>query len=107
MPCLADLPSSKALHRDNADLPIAYIYLCTSSSSAINLWKNKVVELEIPGTHIFVDDKIVTQLKEKLGASGGFPSYVVIGKEGKVSPSLVTRMQHLNRESLQKIAEFK
>ena len=99
-PCLADLPSSKKLHEANKDLSVEYIYLCTSSRSSLDIWKNKVADLEISGTHIFVDDKIITQLKSTLNAKGGFPSYVVIDINGKINPKIISRMEYLNRESL-------
>ena len=99
-PCLSDLPFSKSLHVANKDLPIEYIYLCTNSSSNINIWKNKVAELQMPGTHIFVDDKIITQLKATLNATGGFPAYVVIDSNGKVNTKAISRMESLNRDSV-------
>ncbi|MDB5130105.1 TlpA disulfide reductase family protein [Mucilaginibacter sp.] len=101
-PCLSDLPSSKSLHEENKDLPIEYIYLCTTSGSNIDLWKNKVAELQIPGTHIFVNEKIIDQLKTTLNAGSGFPSYVVIDANGKVNTKAISRMEGLNRDSVKK-----
>jgi thiol-disulfide isomerase/thioredoxin len=100
VPCLSDLPFSKSLHVANKDLPIGYIYLCSSSSSNINIWKNKVAELEIPGTHIFVDEKIIAQLKVILNATSGFPAYVVIDANGKFNNKAISRMENLNRDSV-------
>ena len=99
-PCLSDLPFSKSLHKDNEDLPIEYVYICTTNASNVNLWKNKVAELELPGTHIFADEKVVTKLKTLMSATSGFPSYVTIDAKGKVNPQAVSRMSSLNRESL-------
>jgi len=99
-PCLSDLPFSKSLHEANKDLPIEYVYLCTNSASNINIWKNKVAELQIPGTHIFVDDKVISQLKALLNATGGFPAYVVIDANGKVNTKAISRMEILNREGV-------
>jgi thiol-disulfide isomerase/thioredoxin len=103
-PCLSDLPFSKSLHEANKDLPIEYIYLCSSSASNINIWKNKVAELQIPGTHIFVDDKIITKLKVVLSAASGFPAYVVIDANGKVNTKAISRMELLNRDSVKQAA---
>jgi len=103
-PCLADLPFSKKLHENNKDLPVEYIYLCTTSNSSIDVWKNRVADLQLPGTHIYVNDKIITQLKEAFNATSGFPSYVVVDINGKANPKAVFRMQELNRESLNKVA---
>jgi thiol-disulfide isomerase/thioredoxin len=101
-PCIADMPFSKSLHQKNKDLPVEYIYLCTTSSSSIDIWKNRIGEMQIPGTHIYVNDKIIARLKTALNAEGGFPTYVVIDVNGKVNKSKITRMEALDRESLKK-----
>lgn len=102
-PCLMDLPFSKSLHEQNKDLPIEYIYLCTTAGSNINLWKNKIADIQIPGTHIFINDKIIAKLKTAFNAEGGFPTYVVIDVNGKVHPKIISRMESLNRDSVKKV----
>jgi len=102
-PCLADLPSSKSLHEQNKDLPIDYVYLCTTNGSNIDLWKKKVAEMQVSGTHVFIDEKVLAKLRATLGAEGGFPTYVVIDSNGKVNSKSITHMGSLNRESLKKV----
>jgi len=102
-PCLSDLPFSKKLHEENKDLPIEYIYLCTNSGSNIDIWKNRVAGLQIPGTHIFVNEKIIAQLKTVFNAESGFPSYVVVDVNGKVNPKTITRMEFLDRDNAKKV----
>ncbi|GAA3969760.1 TlpA family protein disulfide reductase [Mucilaginibacter dorajii] len=101
-PCLGDLPFSKSLHEKNKDLPIEYIYLCTTSGSNINTWKNRIGDLQIPGTHIFVNDKIISRLKTAFNAEGGFPTYVVIDINGKINQTKITFMGALDKGSLKK-----
>jgi len=103
-PCLADMPFSKKLHESNKDLPIEYIYLCTTSGSSIDIWKNRVADLQLPGTHIYVNDKIITQLKTAFNATSGFPAYVIVDINGKANSKAISRMEMLNRESLNKAA---
>ena len=102
-PCLADMPYSKSLHEKNTDLPIEYIYLCTNSNSNIDTWKNRIGNMKIPGTHIYVDDKIISRLKTAFSSEGGFPTYVVIDVNGKVNQKKITFMQTLDRDSMKKI----
>lgn len=102
-PCLTDLPYSKNLHEKNRDLPIEYIYLCTSSGSNINIWKNRIGNMKIPGTHIYVRDTIISKLKTAFNSEGGFPTYVVLDINGKVNQKKITYMQVLDRESMKKI----
>lgn len=102
-PCLNDLPYSKSLHEKNKDLPIEYIYLCTSSGSSMNVWKNRIGDMQIPGVHIFVNDKIITRLKTAFNSEGGFPTYVVIDINGKINRNKISFMEPLNRDSIKKI----
>ena len=101
VPCLKELPASKKLQEDNKDLPIAFIYICTNSGSNITVWKNKIVDLQIPGTHLFADDKLVSELKSKFNSDGaGFPTYVVIDANGKLRPKAIEWMHSLDRDKL-------
>ncbi|MFC3366273.1 hypothetical protein ACFOG5_24115 [Pedobacter fastidiosus] len=63
------------------------------------MWKQKIAGLQIPYTHIFIDDKIVSQLKEILSASTGFPAHVVTDVNGKINSKVIGHMGYLNRES--------
>ena len=106
-PCLHEMPFSKALHEANKDLPIEYIYICTNSSSNINIWKNKIAELTLPGTHIFADEKIVEELKSSFNNAGsGFPTYVVLDINGKFRPKAIQWMQSLDRDKLKDAIGF-
>lgn len=100
-PCLHDMPFSKKLHEANKDLPVEYIYICTNNNSNIMLWKNKIEELQLPGTHIFMDEKIVNKVKRTFNSAGsGFPTYVVIDINGKLRLKAIQWMQSMDRDKL-------
>jgi len=100
-PCLQEMPFSKKLHEANKDLPVEYIYICTNSASNINVWKNKIADLQLPGTHIFMNEKIVEELKSSFNNAGsGFPTYVVIDTNGKLRPKAIQWVQSLDRDKL-------
>ena len=98
-PCLSEMPYSKKLHSATKDLPIEFVYLCTSSSSSIDKWKSKIAELEIPGTHIFVEDNIETELM-KLFSVSGFPSIVFIDKNGVYKPGVINMISNTDKNKL-------
>lgn len=98
-PCLSEMPYSKKLHYATKDLPIEFIYLCTSSSSSIDKWKSKIAELEVPGTHIFVEDAIENELM-KLFSASGFPSIVFIDRNGVYKPGVINRMSMTDKNKL-------
>lgn len=103
VPCINDMPYSKKLHEENKDLPIEYVYLCTNSNSTEEIWKKRVAELKNPGTHIFVDDEIISKLKSKLDADGGFPRYTVIDINGKNHPEVIKFMHSVDRGILKRV----
>ncbi|QES90311.1 redoxin family protein [Rhizosphaericola mali] len=108
VPCLNDLPFSKKLHEANKDLPMEYVYICTSSVSNTNLWKNKVAGLQLAGTHIFMNEKIVSELKSSFNRAGsGFPTYVAIDINGNLRANAIQWVQSLDREKLKELLGIK
>jgi thiol-disulfide isomerase/thioredoxin len=98
-PCLSEMPYSKKLHNATQDLPIEFVYLCTSSSSSIDKWKSKIAEFGVPGTHIFVDDTIENELM-KLFSATGFPSIVFIDRNGIYKPGVINRISMTDKNKL-------
>jgi thiol-disulfide isomerase/thioredoxin len=82
-PCLSEMPYSKKLQNETKELPIEFIYLCTSNNSTQEKWKSKIAELTIPGTHIFVEESIENDLM-RLFSGQGFPTYVLINSRGTI-----------------------
>lgn len=99
-PCIGDIPNGIRLHKDNSDLPIEYIYLCTTSGSDEETWKRRIATLKPPGHHIFIDDVLLTSLRKLLRAEGGYPTYVVIDREGKVNAKAISFMSGMDRAKL-------
>ncbi|QEC51829.1 thiol-disulfide isomerase/thioredoxin [Anseongella ginsenosidimutans] len=104
-PCISAMPYAKKLQKENADLPVEYIYLCTSGSSNETLWKNKVAELKIPGTHIFVADRIIAGLKSRMDAGGGYPAYVLVDSRGNINARRINGLSEINRDVLKALLE--
>lgn len=107
VPCMEDMPYSKKLHEENSDLPVEYIYLCSTINSEEATWKSRLGKLKVPGTHIFIDDAILDQLRIKLNASSGFPSHIVIDREGKINPGAISRFKDLDRIKLKEVTGIK
>lgn len=98
-PCLSEMPYSKKLHDETKDMPIEFVYLCTSNNSSLEKWKSKIAELEIPGTHIYVEDTIETDLMN-LFSFVGFPSYAFIDAKGNYKPGAITRPSMTDKHKL-------
>lgn len=87
-PCLMDMPFSKKLHDEFKNDSIEFVYLCTSYGSDIEKWKSKIIELQMGGTHLFVESSIESELM-KLFSFGGFPSYAFIDKSGNYKAGVI------------------
>ena len=98
------MPYSKQLHDDTKDLPVEFVYLCTSSNSSIEKWKTKIAELGIGGIHIFVEQNIENELMNLFSVSG-FPSYVLIDSKGEYKPGAISRMSHLDKDKLSELVK--
>lgn len=87
-PCIAAFPQSKKLHESTRDLPIEFIYLCTSANSDFEKWKSKINEHKLGGIHIYVAENIERELMEILSIDG-FPNYVLINQKGEYKPGAI------------------
>lgn len=98
-PCIAEFPHSKKLSAESKDLPVEFVYLCSSSGSDLDKWRTKIVEHQIGGAHIFVEKKLAADLMNLFSASG-FPSYVLINAKGDYMPGAIRRPSAMSRAAL-------
>lgn len=98
-PCIGEFPHSRKLHDQVKDLPIEFVYLCTSESADFDKWKLLIAEHQLVGTHVFVNKNNLNRLMEKFSVSG-FPSYVFIDPHGKFQPGVAHRPSEMTREEL-------
>jgi thiol-disulfide isomerase/thioredoxin len=80
-PCLGEMPHSKELQQHSKDLPVVFVYVCTSNSSDEGKWKRKIGELKLPGIHFFIDEKLDAELSQYFSFSG-YPGYAFIDRNG-------------------------
>ena len=100
VPCLAEMPHAKKLQDDSKDLPVIFVYLCTVNNSTKNKWKSKVVELQQPGVHFLIDEKLDADLSNYFSFQG-YPGYAIINKAGNYKPGAIKRISDIeNREAL-------
>jgi thiol-disulfide isomerase/thioredoxin len=98
-PCISEFPYSKKLSEESKDLPVEFIYLCTSERSDMEKWKSKIAEYKLSGHHLFVEKRLESALMNLFSFSG-FPSYLLINKKGEYKADLISRPSNLNREKL-------
>jgi thiol-disulfide isomerase/thioredoxin len=98
-PCIGEFPNSRKLHDTVKDLPVEFVYLCTSESADFDKWKLLIAEHKLAGTHVFMNKNNLNRLMEKFSVSG-FPSYVFIDQHGKFQPGVAHRPSEMTREAL-------
>jgi len=103
-PCIQDMPYSKKLHNEAKDLPIEFIYLCTSRGSSIDKWKSKIAEFKQPGIHLFVSESITNELMELFSVSG-VPSYIFINSKGEYKSGVIRDMSTTDKNQLESLIE--
>ncbi|GHE45535.1 TlpA family protein disulfide reductase [Sphingobacterium griseoflavum] len=106
LPCIIAMPSARKLQEEAkaANLPIEFVYLCTSSGSDEEQWKNKVLEIQQPGTHLFVDSKAMSELMATFD-KGGFPSYLLLKPNGRYDEETVNSLYDLQLDTLKDLLQ--
>jgi thiol-disulfide isomerase/thioredoxin len=104
-PCLGEMPHSKELQEASKDLPVVFVYLCTTSNSSESKWKSKVVELKQPGIHFLIDEKLDADLSSYFSFNG-YPGYALINKAGLYKPGAIQWMGQIqNKDALAALIE--
>jgi thiol-disulfide isomerase/thioredoxin len=79
VPCLKEMPYSKALQEEFKKKPVEFLFLCNQSSK--NDWQKMIKEKELPGTHILLSDQEYAKLQDLFGIMG-IPHYIIVNKQG-------------------------
>lgn len=102
-PCIEEMPYSKQLQQDAAGLPVTFVYLCTQKGASEEKWKISVFNLQQPGIHIFIDEKLDAELSAYFSFAG-YPGYAFIGRDGKYRPGAITRITEISdRKALESL----
>ena len=101
-PCINQLPYSQKLHNEFKNLPVEFIYICTSQNSTIEDWISKITELKLSGIHVFIDKEEVDNLQKAFSIKG-FPNYVFIDLKGSYKPGTISSMINLDKNKLREL----
>ena len=93
-PCLSEMPHSKSLQLATKDLPVVFVYLCTLRSSSEQKWSSKVMEMQQPGFHFLIDEKLDAELAGYFSFSG-YPGYALVDKKGVYRPGAIKWLKEI------------
>jgi thiol-disulfide isomerase/thioredoxin len=80
-PCRGEMPYSKKLIEKFVGKDVEFIFLCIDSEE--DKWKAIISELQIGGTHYYLNKSESSALRKILGIDG-LPHYVMVGKNGTI-----------------------
>ena len=80
-PCMEEFKSTPNLHNHFKDKDVVFVNLCLSSN--IDSWKPTILRNNVSGENYFLDEK-ASQLFMGDNNLGGFPSYLIIDKNGEI-----------------------
>jgi len=103
-PCAYQMPYSQKLHEEVKDMPVEFIYLCSSERSSLETWKKAVARHQLSGIHIYVDQPVMDELMNMFSFRG-FPSYAFFSTAGEYKPGVISRPSVMSREDLEKLLE--
>lgn len=92
VPCRMHMPYSKSVIEKFKDEKVAFLFLCCQSPEKD--WESMIRKEEMPGHHYYISREDYPALDEMFNIKG-FPTYVLINKEGKV---ITTNATHPNYE---------
>ena len=82
-PCIASFPRMKELGETLGYENIQFVYLCARSLE--EKWKDMIVDEKLIGQHYLLGNNQLDKLRRQLGRSSlGYPTYILVNKEGKV-----------------------
>ena len=88
IPCLEEMPNSKALYKTFNGKDIIFLFLGVQSNEKV--WKATIAEKQIPGEHYLLKDTEYNVLKKKFNITG-VPHYLIVDKRGYVKDSNASR----------------
>jgi len=101
-PCIGGLKASKELVDQSDEMPVEFIFLCTSRNTSKDKWKSQINEIQLAGKHYFVEQDILTDLM-KLFSVSEFPSCVFIDKDGNYIKGEIPSIALLNSRKLNEL----
>jgi len=98
-PCIADMKRSKTTKKSLADLPLEIIYLAVEEGSDQQKWEQTVNNLQVAGQHIFIKKDLADSLLKYFNLFG-YPSYILIDRNGNWDATFVRSISNLDIEKL-------
>lgn len=94
-PCIAQMAPAREVHKLFHDKDVVFMNICMNSS--LESWEKMVHKGDIEGENYFFDQDLSAIAAASL-LSGGFPTYILIGKDAKIitreapRPSSITQL---------------
>ncbi|MCB0628157.1 MAG: TlpA disulfide reductase family protein [Saprospiraceae bacterium] len=98
-PCIHDMKKSADQRKALEEMGVEVVYLCTTSGTNLEGWKNMVTQLGIDTRHIYMTKAVSEEIMKRFNLPG-YPSHIFIDSKGKYHPGVVHGLQMLDLEEI-------
>lgn len=98
-PCIRDMKESEDNLMKLRKMDVEVIYLCTADGTTQEDWKKKVAELELPTRHLYLSKELSDRIMSFFDLNG-YPSHVLLDKQGKYHPEVVRSIRDVDFDLL-------
>ena len=103
-PCIEQMSTVKKIQDETQDVPVEYVFICTSRGATMDKWMDNIMSNQLSGTHIFLDDAINADLMQLFSFST-FPNYAFIDRTGKFITGVFSDKTNFKAEKIRKLAQ--
>lgn len=93
-PCRVEMKEAPALHRLLEGRDVVFVNLCLGSEAAA--WRKLVAQADMQGEHYWFD-RDATQLFLGTYSLSGYPTYILVGRDGKIATMQASRPSELTQ----------
>jgi thiol-disulfide isomerase/thioredoxin len=98
-PCINDMQRSRYISADLDKLPLRFVHLCIDDNTSVENWKEKVIQLQVKGDHIFLNKKLSAEIMSYFDFYS-FPNYIFIDHAGNYDPYLIDAISRIDTSTI-------
>lgn len=101
-PCLHDMENSTANLKKLEAMDVVVVYLCTTHGTTERAWKKKVAEINLNAPQVYLNEAVSKNIIAYFDLKG-YPSHILLDKNGKYQPEFHTHIQHIDFVELEEM----
>ncbi|MEM6700823.1 MAG: TlpA disulfide reductase family protein, partial [Bacteroidota bacterium] len=103
-PCIHDMKNSAENIAQLRAMDVEVVYLCTTSGTEEEKWQQKVAELNLDATQIYLNDQLSKAIMKKFDLKG-YPSHLLFDTKGKYIRDFHQNIMGVNFDELKELLD--